>query len=265
MCGGYRGRAFRPPGPGYLYASPGLTAGPEPHREAHVVQMSTLSTLAAPFQWTAAIRNGRVFHPDGVLTTGSIERIAPAGDGLPIQTSEGVLARLSKGLGTPGALPDVIGLAVRLPPDPSTATPWDILLASAGTGAATRIVGIRPVFRWAGQPMSSVMPLRYGGNNWWLSARMVSDVNGFGVSLDDMRDQLSFGAVEFDIDQACGTESFRPLARLRVEGVLPSAEAQEVAFDPVLHAADGVELGPRWLARIREQAYDRSRHGRHAA
>ena len=113
--------------------------------------------------------------------------------------------------------------------------------------------------------MSSVMPLRHGGQNWWLHARMVNDFNASGVSLDDVRDQLRSGRVEFDIDQACGMEDFRPLAKLTVEGVLPSDEAHDVAFDPVLHVADGVELMPQWLANLRAQAYDRSRHGRHAA
>ncbi|MCW2557979.1 MAG: hypothetical protein JWP55_1943 [Mycobacterium sp.] len=226
--------------------------------------MSTLNTLAIPFQWTAATLHRRVFHPDGVLTTGSIERIAPPGEGLPVETSAEIVARISKGIGTPGALPDVIGLAVRLPQRPPARTPWDILLASAGTGIAGR-VGIRPVFGWSGRTMSSVMPLRHGGHNWWLNARMVNDINGSGVSLDDVRDELSSGRVQFDIDQARGTEDFRPLAKLTVEGVLPSGEAHDVAFDPVLHVADGVELMPQWLAHLRAQAYDRSRHGRHAA
>ncbi|MDV3126942.1 phosphodiesterase [Mycobacterium sp. 21AC1] len=226
--------------------------------------MSALNALTVPFQWTAAIRRGRVFHPHGVLTTGSIERIAPAGEGLPVETASEVLARLSKGLGTPGAVPDIIGLALRLPPGPLAATPWDILLASAGTGALGRVVGIQPVLRWSGQAMSSVMPLRYRGADWWLSARIVSDVKGIGVSLDDMRNQLCTAALELDLDQACGAGQFRRLARLTVTGVVPSGEAHDVAFDPVLHVAQGVEPRPRWLANVRAHAYDRSRHGRHA-
>jgi hypothetical protein len=109
------------------------------------------------------------------------------------------------------------------------------------------------------------MPLRHGGHNWWLSARMANEIKGSGVSLDDVRDELSSGRVRFDIDQARGTEDFRPLATLTVEGVLPPGEAHDVAFDPVLHLAHGVELMPRWLAHLRAQAYDGSRHGRHAA
>ncbi len=74
-----------------------------------------LKTVTAPFQWVAAARHRRVFHPGGVLARGSIERVAARDVGLPIESASDVLVRLSKGIGTPGALPDVIGLAFRLP------------------------------------------------------------------------------------------------------------------------------------------------------
>lgn len=237
---------------------------PHPRAAMKTVGARASSAVGGPFQWVAALRNGRVFHPDGVLTTGSVERTAPPGDGLPVETTHDVVARLSKGLGLPGAVPDIIGLAVRLPPQPSAATPWDILLASAGTGPAGRVVGVRPALRWSGQPLSSVMPVRYHNRNWWISARMVDDINGFGVPLADVRDRLRDSGVRFDIDQACGAQPFRPLARLTLRGVVPSDAAHDVAFDPVLHVAPGVRPAPQWLASLRAHAYDRSRRGRHA-
>jgi hypothetical protein len=226
--------------------------------------MGVLAALAVPLQWGAAVRHRRVFHPDGVLTTGSITRLAPPGDGLPIEDAAGVVARISKGLGTPGPVPDVIGLAMRLPALPLGATPWDILLASAGTSTAGRVLGVRPVLRWTDQTMSSLMPLRYDGGNWWLSARMSTATGTFGVSLESVRDRLRIGRIDFDIEQACGAEAFRPLARLTVGAVIAPDEAHDVAFDPVLHTAPGVRLVPTWLSAFREQAYERSRRGRHA-
>ena len=92
------------------------------------------------------------------MASGSLERLAPPGEGLPVESSE-VLGRLSKGIGLPGGLPDIIGLAVRIPPQPFAATPWDILMASAGSGLLTRFA-LRPVTSWRA-PMSSLMPLRY--------------------------------------------------------------------------------------------------------
>jgi hypothetical protein len=203
-----------------------------------------------------------VFHPGGVLARGSIERVAARGVGLPIESTSDVLVRLSKGIGTPGAVPDVIGLAFRLPPGGSSA-PWDVLLASAGSGRLSR-VGIRPVVRWPGQPMSSVMPLRYQGTNWWLRAQILSAVDGAGVSLDSIRSSLHEGPLTVAIDQAPGLAPFRPLARLTIKDVVPQDELADVDFDPVLHTAPGVQLVPHWLSNLRMQAYRRSREGRHS-
>src|SRR5215211_119030 len=132
--------------------------------------VNALDILAVPIKWGSAFRHRRLFHPVGVLAYGSIERMAPPNEGLPIDSSD-VVARVSKGLGTPGPLPDIIGLAVRIPPQPFAATPWDILLSSAGSGMLTRMIGLRPATSWSGQTLSSLMPLRYDGKTWWLRAR----------------------------------------------------------------------------------------------
>lgn len=227
-----------------------------------------LETVTAPFQWVAAARHRRVFHPRGVLAWGSIERVAAPGEGLPIESASEVLVRLSKGIGTPGALPDVIGLAFRLPASDSPvgespAPPWDVLLASAGSGRLSRF-GVRPVVRWSGQPMSSVMPLRYQGTNWWLRAQILSAVDGGGVSLDGIRTGLHDGPLTVAIDQAAGFAPFHPLARLTIKDVVPQDEISDVDFDPVLRTAPGVQLAPHWLSNLRLQAYRRSREGRHS-
>ena len=225
--------------------------------------MTASDLAAAPFQAASALRHARVFHPVGVLAHGIIERVAAPGDGLPVTDSDNVEARLSKGIGTPGPIPDVIGLALRLPPEPFAPTPWDILLASAGSGPLTRIAGLRPVTGWTGSTMTTLMPLRYHNDNWWLRARMCTRIDGFGVSTDAVRRRLRTGPLEFDIDQACGTAPFTPLARLSLRGVI--TPAHDVAFDPVLHTAPEVTLAPGWLSGLRAQAYARSRRGRHAS
>jgi len=225
--------------------------------------MNVLGSAVAPFQWIATVRHRRVFHPNGVLATGSIERVAADGAGLPIESAADVLVRISKGIGMPGALPDVSGLALRLPPNASSATPWDVLLASAAGGPAGRMA-VRPAVRWSGQSMSSVMPLRYAGANWWLRARISTDIGGIGVSLDSIRKYLRQGHLDVDIDQARGWGPFRPLARLTVNAALPSDDSDDVAFEPVLNVPPGVQLVPHWLAALRKQAYRDSRHGRQA-
>jgi hypothetical protein len=218
---------------------------------------------AKPFQWGAALRGRRLFHPVGVLAKGSIERVAPAAQGLPIPSCD-VVARVSKAVGTPGAWPDFIGLAFRVAPQEAGATPWDILLVSSGSGVLARAVALRPTTSWAGQTLTSLMPVRYRGGIWWLRARTVGDVSGSGLSLDSVRNAIERGGIEFAIDQACGRADFTPLARLRLTAAMDPDPAEDVSFDPVLNTPPGLSLAPEWLADLRARAYRRSREGRDA-
>jgi hypothetical protein len=220
--------------------------------------------LSAPFSWGSAFRQRRVFHPEGVLAEGSIERVAPAHSGLPVPSGS-IVARVSKAAGTPGALPDVIGLALRIVPQADWNTDWDILLASAGSGLLGRAIGLRPVTSWTGQTMTSLVPLRYREINWWLRARIATKIDGVGVSLASVRDQLDRGEIEVELDQARGASYFCPLARATLTNVLTTQLGDDVSFDPVRYTAQGVELYPRWLADLRARAYDRSRERREAS
>ncbi len=216
---------------------------------------------AKPFQWGSTLRGRRFFHPVGVLATGSIERVAPAGDGLPLPSSD-VVARVSKAAGTPGALPDFIGLAIRVAPQQAAAPPWDILLVTAGSGVLARAVALRPTTSWTGQTLTSLMPFRYHGKIWWLRAQSVSPVDGFGLSLGSLRGAIDEGGIDFAIDQACGRADFTPLARLKLTGVLKPGP--DISFDPVANIAPELSLYPEWLAQLRARAYQRSRDGRDA-
>ncbi|WP_036468843.1 phosphodiesterase [Mycobacterium genavense] len=214
--------------------------------------------LALPFRWGAAIRGRRFFHPAGVLARGTVERVAPADCGLPIPSGE-VIARVSKAVGTPGPLPDFIGLAIRIPPQQESTTPWDILLVSAGSGAIMRAVALRPVTSWTGQTLTNLMPLRYREGPWWVRARIVTGIDGSGLSLDDISKQIRDGGIDVALDQARGTSDFTALARLRLTAVTDTAD---VSFDPVINTAPGLTLYPGWLAELRGRAYQRSREGR---
>jgi hypothetical protein len=217
-----------------------------------------MELVGAPFRWGSAIRHRRVFHPDGVFAEGLIERVAPADTGLPL-SSAAVVARLSKALGTPGALPDIEGLAVRVLAQGDSPTDWDILLASAGSGVVGRSLGLRPVTTWAGQSLTSLAPLHYRDRNWWLRARILTGIAGFGLSLDAVRRHLEHSEITIELDQARAMSAFQPLARVVLTNPVPD---RHVSFDPVLHTAPGVEMYPHWLADLRAYAYAQSREGR---
>lgn len=210
-----------------------------------------------PVELGAAVRHRRLFHPNGVLARGVLERTAPNGRGLPLYSCD-VVGRLSKGIGTPDSVPDIAGLAWRMPPRLS-GTPWDVLLAS--TLAGNRFV-LWPANSWAGITFSSVMPLRCDGVLWWLRARLITQFDGGGLSLGSVDCQLQRGGIQLDIEQCTAAGEFEPVARLALREKLP--HNRDVSFDPALHQADGVRLAPTWLTDVRRIAYHRSRVGRDA-
>jgi hypothetical protein len=226
----------------------------------HPFAVGASDIAALPVRLGAALRGRRLFHPTGVLAEGLLERTAAEGDGLPLPSCD-IIARVSKGVGVPGAGPDIVGLAWRIPPPPdlSSCGPWDVLLAS--TLAGSRVL-LAPTTSWSGATFSSLMPLRYQRRIWWLRARLVTEMSTPGLSLDSIRDQISDTGIQFKIEQAAGTGGFAPLARLTLRHPDPSCD--DIAFDPMLHCDPEVELVPRWLRDFRRAAYERSRQGRDA-
>jgi hypothetical protein len=222
--------------------------------------VEAIELLSAPFRWGSAIRQRRIFHPNGVLVDGVIERLAPDGIGLPVPSTN-VIARVSKAAGTPGILPDAIGLALRIPAQEDWPTDWDVLLASAGSSPIGRSVGLRPVAWWTGPSLTSLAPLRYRDANWWMRARISTRIDGPGLSLNSVRDRLERNPIVVEIDQARGTSPFQPLARATLTA---PRRAEDLSFDPVLNQGPGVDLYPQWLADLRAVAYDQSRKGRAA-
>lgn len=71
-----------------------------------------------------------------------------------------------------------------------------------------RALGLRPVLSWAGLTMTTLMPLGYREATWWLRARLVTSVHGYGLALGSMRREIERGRVCFELDQAHGTGTF---------------------------------------------------------
>lgn len=230
-----------------------------------LIDMDFSALAAKPFEIGAALRHRRFFHPNGVLSAGSIERLAPPGRGLPVESGP-VIGRMSKAAGTPGSLPDAAGLAWRMPPNPFAATPWDMLLVTAGfghgDGVANRML-LRPVRSWSTAAYSGLVPLRHRDSLWWVRATMRPPDEEFtGLSLREVARRIDDGGLEFTVEQACGGSQFEPLALLRLTELLHGGE--DMAFDPVRHTAPGVEVWPKWLRDVRRSAYRSSRAGRRA-
>jgi hypothetical protein len=95
---------------------------------------SSQRPLTTIFRGLAGLRRARAFHPRGLMLAGELttEEKSP----LPLNTGvRPVIARVSKGVGTPGGAPDILGLAVRIPTENGLSRSWDLALSSSGSGA----------------------------------------------------------------------------------------------------------------------------------
>src|SRR5690242_17282611 len=98
--------------------------------------------LAATLSAVAAVRRAaKPLHPEGAVVLGRLERTgAQPGTGVPWLDDAGVdevFVRRSRAVGLPDSLPDIHGLAVRVPVGPGHA---DLLFASTGRGLVTRFL-----------------------------------------------------------------------------------------------------------------------------
>jgi hypothetical protein len=225
--------------------------------------MKVADIAGLPVQMGAAIRGARLFHPNGVLATGTLTRVAADGVGLPVADCD-VVARVSKGVGMPGSVPDVIGLAIRMPPHPGDHAPWDVLLASAaGTNLVAKTIPF-PVRALGSAMLSSLQPLHHDGGSWWLRAHVASQTPQASISLDDFEQQIRDAGLVFEIEQAHGTGPYEPLARLTLTETASEADYPNIGFDPTLNTTRGVDPEPNWLSGTRKLAYRYSRKGRAA-
>jgi hypothetical protein len=186
------------------------------------------------FRLLAKARHARALHPLGVQTTGELTG-AP-----PFPENATVTVRLSKGAGTGPGKPDVLGIALRVPTESGD---WDLLMSSTGTGERTRFLP-KFVRRWKDARLGTLAPYRYRDELVWFMA-----VPGEGEP--PTRFTLHASGKDADWRQV-GTLTLHP----------PNSDAAPVAFDPVLNRPPELELAPRWLALLREQAYEGSRRGR---
>ncbi|MFN2588784.1 MAG: hypothetical protein ABR613_11805, partial [Actinomycetota bacterium] len=73
-----------------------------------------------------------------------------------------VIVRFSRGAGVPEPLPDVLGLAIKIPLRQAEAGEQDLLLASSGSAALTRNM-LLPARSFLSCTYTSVLPYRVGG------------------------------------------------------------------------------------------------------
>ncbi|WP_091363265.1 phosphodiesterase [Geodermatophilus telluris] len=211
---------------------------------------------AVPLGTLARRRQGKPMHPRGAVLDAVLERSGGPDWGVRWLTGparEPAVVRLSRGAGLPAPLPDLLGLAVRLP---TGDRPVDLLLSSAGRGRRTRFLPVPRVD--AVTAYGSLMGYRSPAGTLRLAAvpdgprRVPSDPGPVA--------ERAPGTV-FRLLVARGAAGeWVPFARLTLGAVVDGLDP-DVRFDAVRNPPPGL-LADGPMARFRAPAYAAAREGR---
>lgn len=206
--------------------------------------------VRAPFWLGARLRRARAVHPRGLTFRARLD-VAGAGP-LPAGPVD-CTVRLSKSVGTPGALPDVLGLALRVPVD---GAPVDVLVSSVAGHHGWRQLLLWPTRSWSGALLSTLLPYASATGARARVLMAVEEADAPSIALDDVARHLP---VRLDVRVADSGGALQH-GRLVVTGPV----VEDVASDPVLHPPPGWRLVPDWVSAVRATAYVGSRAGRRA-
>lgn len=189
----------------------------------------------------SAVRGERIIHAKGTAWAAELT-LLPAADDLGVALARGprsrpVLVRLSRGAGLPDVLPDVLGLALRIPDADGAGRPQDLMLATGARSWLGRRVLV-PRRHYAAATYTSLISYEIGGRDLLVAA--LPDGDGFLLAT------------------AAGTRAaWVPWARLDLGAALPAVQERQLEFS-IRNDAGGFRIGGRWRA-ARAGAYDAAR------
>ena len=201
--------------------------------------------LRAATRVVAARPAAKPLHPRGAVVHGTLHRFGAedkTGAAWLDQTGDDdVLVRQSRAIGLPAAVPDIYGLAIRVPTEDDRH--GDVLFASTGLGRLTRftLTAARSPYR---RPLTTLLPYRTPIGAVLLSA----------VFHDETRVELAW---------AIRSGGWNPFAELLLGQEAVDAADVPVSFDPVRNLLPGLEPYD-WVRRLREPSYATARGSRRA-
>lgn len=216
-------------------------------RAAAGVTAASATTFAA----LSALRRKRFFHPEGVTYAGTV-RFTSTSLGLPFAGETEAHVRLSKGAGTPGSLPDVLGLAIKFPE-----MGQDLLLATSGDNSVTRHL-LLPASGFFSQPYSSVLPYELANRLVVFGARATTQADGHNPkNADEIAAEVRQGTMRFELTVAAvGESASETFGSLVLERDFPG----DISFNPWSCRPPLRPAGP--LNRLRLDTYKASQAAR---
>ncbi|MFD1860829.1 hypothetical protein EHW97_12185 [Aeromicrobium camelliae] len=216
-----------------------------------------MDAVESAFELLARARSARGFHPSGDIFEASARWDDPASPTVRALGGPGsadAVVRVSKGIGTPGGLPDLLGIAIRIRPDHDSI---DLLLTTVGRSGWRRNV-LSPTTRWNRTAYSTLLPYRASGERVVLALR--PDVGAATpASVAALDAALASGPLGFALEER-REGAWNVIGRVEIFG---RRRTGDISFDPYLvNLPDLAPVG--FLAELRERAYIGSRRGRHA-
>jgi hypothetical protein len=209
------------------------------------------------------VRRPRSIHSTGLLLEGSMRWLprtaARCGvawiDDRVADAEQPVIARFSRGAGLPAALPDVLGLAVRVRAGHG---PADLLLSTTGLALPGRFL-LQPRRTPAHARFSTLMPYRGESGPVLIAARTRTPAR-LPARADDLRDALVATPWVLEVLVARPRGRWHRVAELTLRSAAGPIDSAEVRFDPLLHAPPGAGTYA-WTRLLREPSYARARAG----
>lgn len=210
----------------------------------------------AVFTVLARVRGARPFHPKGMSFTATLT--PRPGQPLHVLGTDprGVLMRFSNAAGLPPWLPDVFGIAIRVPDGAAPGRPQDLLLSSSGGSPIVRHV-LRPALGFDTVGIySSLLLYRHRGTRELVGASYDGPRWRRPLRLGDLEAAAAAEALVFTLSLATPTGRWRPIADLRAHERLSPDESRRLRFHPWNTSAELRPIGA--LNHLRAGAYEAS-------
>ena len=208
--------------------------------------------LARLFQALAVLRGAKPLHPKGIVLSAVLHRTgAPQPWGAPWLDQPGEdhgVARLSRAVGLPRPLPDILGLALAF--KDTTGARHDLLLASTGLGVFTRFILV-PRRDPTTATYSCLLPYATPRGPVLLAA----------VPTQDAGIRATAGSLTFRILAAAPRDAWQQFGSLRITPRPNAHPDPPLRFDPVLNGLPGLGYYAS-LTKLREPSYAEARSER---
>lgn len=216
--------------------------------------------ITTAFEALARLRAAPAVHSRGVVLDATLVLSGRGAAARPLggQDSRPAVVRVSKSVGTPGGLPDLLGIALRVPLYGGTLL--DMLFASVGRHRATGLL-LAPSRGWCRRRYTTVLPYRVDGRVLLLGLDPEEPGRADSARPDAVREAVGHAPLAFAVTEGPLVGPRRTIGRLVLESARPVDGG--ISFDPVLNAHP--DLRPvELLTGLREWAYTGSRRGRRA-